>query len=181
MEAKPAKPNLALDQCPNNSSPCVLVVEDDAHLLRLNAKALAHRGYQVDTAEDGAIAWEALKHHGYDLLITDHDMPKLSGVELIENVQLAHIGLPVILVSGRMPTEELNRRPWLHIEATLLKPYTIAQFLGTVEAVLAANKAPQEQQQIPGRQPNGDKRQPPWMGEQPVGKTMAEYWHAPQH
>lgn len=148
METKPTEPAKAFHQCQNNSSPRVLVVEDDAHLRRLSAKALVHRGYQVDTAEDGAVAWEALKHNRYDLLITDNGMPNISGIELLEHLHQAHLGLPVILVSGAMPAEELQRRPWLQIEAMLHKPYGVAEFLRTVDAVLAVNEAPQEQKQI---------------------------------
>ena len=132
----------------NHSSQRILVVDDDADILRLNASVLVASGYQVDTAEDGAIAWAALQHNSYDLLVTDNNMPNLSGVELLENLFRAHPGLPVILVSGNVPTEELNRQPWLQIEATLLKPYAIPELLGTVEAVLGAASATLEQKQI---------------------------------
>jgi DNA-binding response OmpR family regulator len=46
--------------------------------------------------------------------------------------------LPVILASGALPTEELNRHRWLQLAATLLKPFTIAELLSTVRKVLRA-------------------------------------------
>jgi DNA-binding response OmpR family regulator len=148
MATKHAEPNELSVQRQTNSSQRILVVDDDADIRQLNAKVLVASGYQVDTAEDGAVAWAALQRNSYDLLVTDNNMPHLSGVELLENLLLAHIGLPVILVSGNVPTEELNRHPWLQIEATLLKPYTIADLLGTVEAVLGAASATCEQKTI---------------------------------
>jgi YesN/AraC family two-component response regulator len=64
----------------------------------------------VDTAEDGEFGWEALQAKNYDLLITDNNMPKVSGLELVKKLRSARMALPVILASGAMP-EELNRLP----------------------------------------------------------------------
>jgi DNA-binding response OmpR family regulator len=114
----------------------ILVVDDEFVIRLLIAQVLVRSGYQVDTAEDGEIGWEALQAKHYDLLITDHNMPKVSGVELVKMLRSADLALPVILVSGAMPTEELNRHPWLQLSATLLKPFTDDELLGTVKKVL---------------------------------------------
>jgi DNA-binding response OmpR family regulator len=119
-----------------NPSRRILVVDDDAKICQLNAEVLSRSGYQTETAEDGAAAWEALQANGYDLLITDHDMPKVSGVELVKKVRSAQMTLPVILATGSMPEEELNRHPWLQLAATLLKPFTGDELLGAVKKVL---------------------------------------------
>lgn len=119
----------------------ILVVDDDASLRQFNTVVLIHSGYAVDSAEDGAVAWEALNTDNYDLLITDHNMPKVTGVELVRKLRAARMALPVILVSGVMPTEELDRHPGLRIEATLLKPFTIARLLETVQEVLRMNRS----------------------------------------
>jgi DNA-binding response OmpR family regulator len=144
----------------NNSSRRILVADDDADIRHFSSKVLADSGYQVDTAEDGAAAWSALTHNYYDLLITDNNMPNLSGIELLENLLLAHLDPRVILVSGAMPTKELERHPWLQIDAALVKPYTIAEFLGTVQAVLGTDAATQERKHIGCRQ-NDKVCQPP--------------------
>jgi two-component system, chemotaxis family, sensor histidine kinase and response regulator WspE len=67
-----------------NLSPRILVVDDDISIRELSAAVLMPSGYQVDTAEDGAAGWEALHGNNYDLLITDHNMPRVSGVELVK-------------------------------------------------------------------------------------------------
>jgi DNA-binding response OmpR family regulator len=114
------------------------MVDDDVAVLQLNARVLLSTGYNVDTAEDGAAAWKALNHHAYDLLITDHQMPRVTGMELIKELRSKDMTLPVILASGVMPTEELAQHPWLRVDATLPKPFTVAEFLDTVEKVLHA-------------------------------------------
>jgi DNA-binding response OmpR family regulator len=114
------------------------VVEDDADIRQLNADVLVCSGYQVDAAEDGAAGWEALHAKKFDLLITDHDMPRLSGVELVKKVRSVRMTLPVILATGALPEEELERHPWLQLAATLLKPFSPDQLLETVKRVLRA-------------------------------------------
>src|SRR6266516_2928525 len=74
----------------------LLVVEDDPTMRNLGAQVLVRAGYQVDAAEDGAAGWEALRAERYDLLITDHRMPRLSGLELVKKLRSARMTLPVV-------------------------------------------------------------------------------------
>jgi DNA-binding response OmpR family regulator len=122
----------------------ILLVDDDIDLLLVNGELLFRSGYQVDTAEDGETGWEALQAKTYDLLITDNNMPKVSGVELVNKLRSASMAVPVILASGAIP-EELNRHPWLQLAATLPKPYTADELLGTVTRVLRATDSALEQ------------------------------------
>jgi CheY-like chemotaxis protein len=57
----------------------ILVAEDDPDIRRLNSEALLCSGYHVDAVENGADAWEALQLKDYDLVVTDYNMPKLTG------------------------------------------------------------------------------------------------------
>jgi two-component system OmpR family response regulator len=116
----------------------ILVVEDDEDIRRINAEVLAHSGYHVDAAEDGAAAWDTLQRNRYDLLVTDNDMPKVSGVELLHKLHAAHIALPVIMATGKMPEEEFTQYPWLQPAAMLIKPYSFHELLGAVRQVLRA-------------------------------------------
>jgi DNA-binding response OmpR family regulator len=114
----------------------ILMVEDDDDIRRLNIEVLAGSGYKVDAAADGAIAWDVLQYNGYDLLVTDYSMPRMSGIELIKKLHAARMTLPVILASGTIPTEKLKQHPWLQIDATLPKPYSPDELLATVRKVL---------------------------------------------
>ena len=116
----------------------ILVVEDDVFLRGCNADVLVRSGYEVDTAEDGAAAWEALQVNSHNLLITDNNMPRLSGVELVKKMRTAHMTLPAVLASGLMPKKELARYPWLQFAATLQKPFTGDTLVSTVMLVLLA-------------------------------------------
>ena len=119
-----------------DSTPHILVVEDDIVLRKLNTRVLLHSGYEVDAAADGAAAWEALNTDSYDLMVTDNNMPKVSGVELLKKLRVARMILPVIMATEALPTEEFARYPWLQPDATLLKPVSVGELLGTVKRVL---------------------------------------------
>ena len=130
------------DGDPANPPQRILVVEDDRDLRQINAGVLIHSGYAVDVAEDGAAAWEALQANRYDLLITDNNMPKLTGVELIKKLYANRMALPFIMATGKLPEEEFTQYPWLQPAATLLKPYTIDDLLGAVKKVLREADGP---------------------------------------
>jgi DNA-binding response OmpR family regulator len=125
-------------QCQTKWQPRILVVDDDSDLRQLYADALARPGYQVDTAEDGAAGWEALQVNNYNLLITEHSLPRLTGVELVKKLRAARMAMPVVLAAGRLPTEELARNPSLQLAAVLPKPFYISELLETVKAILRA-------------------------------------------
>jgi DNA-binding response OmpR family regulator len=119
-----------------NPPPRILLVDDDLYARELNAGVLTRSGYKVDTAGDGADAWKALNDVSYDLLITDNRMPRVTGLDLIKKLRSEDMSLPVILASGTVPVEELKRHPWLQLDATLPKPFTIAELLDMVKKVL---------------------------------------------
>jgi len=114
----------------------ILVVEDDADTRRVNTQGLACSGYEVDAAEDGAAAWAALQLNNYDLIVTDNNMPKVTGVELMAKLQAERMELPVIMATGCSPEEDLNRRGLLPPAVTLLKPHTFDELLTAVKTVL---------------------------------------------
>ena len=75
-----------------NQTNRILVVDDDIHIRQIISMSLTAEGYEVDTAEDGAKGWSLLagkdgsRRRGYDLLVTDNNMPNLSGIGLIGKV-----------------------------------------------------------------------------------------------
>ncbi len=116
----------------------ILYVDDEPQLRRLGALVLAQSGYEVDTAADGAEGWEALQHAQYNLLITDHDMPRLTGLELATQARLAGMRLPIVLTSGSVTVLRDSSVEWLDIAACLPKPFRADTLMATVERTLRA-------------------------------------------
>lgn len=89
----------------------ILVVDDSITVRELEKQILQARGYQVDVAVDGMDGWNALRSQGYDLVISDVDMPRMDGIELLRMIR-ADPGLrskPVIIVSYKDRPEDRQR------------------------------------------------------------------------
>jgi CheY-like chemotaxis protein len=123
---------------PVNSRCRILVVDKNSDLRLLYADALAGPGCRVDLAENGAAAWEALQARHYNLLITENEMPNLTGDELIKKLRSARMDLPVVLVAETWPDHESAENLSLPCAATLWKPFALDALLDTVKNVLRA-------------------------------------------
>ncbi|UVW27719.1 hybrid sensor histidine kinase/response regulator [Massilia sp. H6] len=89
----------------------ILVVDDSLTVREMQRKLLAARGYRVDTAVDGMDGWNMLRAGDYDLLVTDIDMPRMDGIELVAMVRRdARVqALPVMIVSYKDRPEDRAR------------------------------------------------------------------------
>ena len=89
----------------------VLVVDDSLTVRELQRKLLGNRGYDVAVAVDGMDGWNALRGEDFDLLITDIDMPRMDGIELVGLVRRDHRlqSLPVMVVSYKDREEDRRR------------------------------------------------------------------------
>jgi len=134
----------AQHQLQSNPPQRILVVDEDRDLCRLYTEALAGPGYQVTSAEHGAAGWEALQLSNYQLLITEHDLPKLTGIELVRKMRAAHMATPVVMAAARLPSDELASNPSLQFAATMVKPFTIDVLLATVKQILRATVSDRE-------------------------------------
>jgi CheY-like chemotaxis protein len=132
----------------------ILVVDDEPLIRQLNKEVLSEFGFIVELAENGTAAWDALQLHHYDLIITDNEMPHVTGVELLQKLHAARTVIPVILVSGTMPSEELKQPALLCVEATLHKPYAIADLVKNVNKILGAPKNCRKQLTLKLREPH---------------------------
>jgi DNA-binding NtrC family response regulator len=116
----------------------ILLAAEPGDLRQLVVEVLVDAGYRVEVAEDGAAAWAALQQpDGYDLLITDQFLPKLSGVELAKKIHLAQMTLPVIMATKIMPTWEFALHPCLQSVKMLRIPYSNTKLLGMVRNTLS--------------------------------------------
>jgi len=79
----------------------LILVADDEQILRdIIKKNCIRQGHQVILAKNGEEALHLLQKNNFDMLITDNDMPKLKGLELIKIVQPQLLKLKIILISG---------------------------------------------------------------------------------
>jgi two-component system alkaline phosphatase synthesis response regulator PhoP len=115
-----------------------LVVDDEIHIVQVVAIKLRNNGFDVTTAENGAIALEIAKLDKPDIIVTDFQMPVMTGLELIENLRQDENtkDIPVIMLTARGFAIEEDKREELKISACLSKPFSPREVLQTIEDVL---------------------------------------------
>ena len=89
----------------------VLVVDDSLTVRELERKLLATRGYDVAVAVDGMDGWNVLRAESFDLVITDVDMPRMDGIELVTRIRgdTRLAALPVMIVSYKDREQDRER------------------------------------------------------------------------
>lgn len=89
----------------------VLVVDDSLTVREMQRKLLVARGYQVEVAVDGMDGWNAVRGGSFELVITDVDMPRMDGIELVSLIKKDERlrNLPVMIVSYKDRQEDRRR------------------------------------------------------------------------
>jgi CheY-like chemotaxis protein len=119
----------------------ILVVESDDMVRRFNTELLNQFGYNVDAVADGSAAWDTIQSNSYHLVVTDNDMPEVTGVDLLKKLHAARMALPVIMATSTLPKEDFTQCPWLLPAAMLLEPYQPYELVVTVQEVLRATNS----------------------------------------
>jgi len=116
----------------------ILVAEDDAGTLRLLSVALQTKGYKVLTATDGATAWTQLVEQQPDVVISDVDMPGMTGFELLTRVrEHAQVGqTPFILLTSLHERRAMRQGMTLGADDYITKPLRPREVLDAVAAQL---------------------------------------------
>jgi PAS domain S-box-containing protein len=121
----------------------ILHLDDEAALVKLAGQFLERLGYRVDgyTSADEALAAFRLEPDAYDLVLTDFNMPGLSGMDVALSVLRVRPGMLVALASGFLRPSEAEHARALGIRATIRKPYTLEELGLAVQRLLVARGA----------------------------------------
>ncbi|MBF4518124.1 sigma-54-dependent Fis family transcriptional regulator [Flavobacterium sp. ANB] len=116
----------------------ILIIEDEASIRRVLVKILSEENdtYQVDEAEDGVAGLEKIKNNDYDLVLCDIKMPKLDGVEVLEEVKKIKPEIPMVMISGHGDMETAIHTMRLGAFDYISKPPDLNRLLNTVRNAL---------------------------------------------
>ncbi len=120
-----------------------LVVDDEFHIVQVVSIKLKNNGFEVTTAENGQMAYDLACEVKPDVIITDYQMPVMSGVEFIEKLRSNEetAATPVIMLTARGFAIEDDRKDALRVSAYLSKPFSPREVLQTVDDVLKQTAA----------------------------------------
>ena len=116
-----------------------LIVDDFAPMREIIRKVLREMGYEhIQEANDGAAAFPLLLAQQFDLLITDWNMPKLPGIELLRAVRAEPklAALPVLMVTAEVKREQIIAATQAGVNGYIIKPFTAQALAGKVQKIL---------------------------------------------
>ena len=114
----------------------ILIVDDEAKIRHLLSIILERNGHLVDTAVDGAMALEKVIKGGIELIICDIKMPRLSGFDLIKEINQADVNCPVIFITAFATVESAVKALRLGAADYITKPFDESQIILSIEKTL---------------------------------------------
>jgi CheY-like chemotaxis protein len=123
----------------------LLVVDDEVRIVRAMRDLLENYGYETVTATSGIEALERFRvdPYGFDCVITDQIMPRMTGVDLIRAMRQLRADIPVILCTGFSHVMDTMQSQALGLDALMMKPIDIAELVAVIQKLLARCSPPE--------------------------------------
>ena len=120
----------------------VLVVDDEIHIVHVVAIKLRNNGFEVIAADNGAEGLKLALAEKPDIIVTDYQMPVMTGIELVEQLRQNEDtkDTPVIILTARSFAIPQQQQDDLGISGCLSKPFSPKELLGTIEDILYQNQ-----------------------------------------
>src|SRR5512134_938443 len=136
-----ARELLALSARMNKDKPRILVVEDEAAIRDGLTDVLVYHGYEVDAVGDGRVGLQKALSGRYDLLLLDVMLPGRDGFAICDEVRKGDRDQPIIMLTAKTSDEDIVNGLSLGADDYIAKPFSIAQLVLRVKAVLRRSGA----------------------------------------
>lgn len=114
----------------------LLLVEDEEEISRPIAHALKEINFNVDIAGDGERAYILASTTGYDIILLDYNLPKLSGREVLARLRAEGSTIPIIILTVHSSVKDKVDLLKLGADDYLAKPFALSELLARIKAVL---------------------------------------------
>ena len=121
--------------CQHDNTMRVLVVEDDAKLVRALRKGLSLEGYEVDVAVDGEAALDQAGAKAYDAVVLDVMLPGMDGFEVCESLRRTGHWVPVLMLTARAEVDNRIRGLDAGADDYLVKPFDFGELLARLRVL----------------------------------------------
>src|SRR5215212_2895164 len=123
----------------------VLLVDDDAPILRMLERTLAAEGYTVAAVADGGAALARVERFLPDVIVLDVAMPGMDGLAVTRRLRAKGLAVPILLLTARDAIEERVAGLDAGADDYLVKPFDVMELMARVRALLRRNHPPGEQ------------------------------------
>ncbi len=120
----------------------ILVVDDSPAIRHLIADALGRQGFAVTVADDGQAALERARDERFDMVVTDYDMPRMNGFELVHALKRDPKlrDTPTLMLTARDTRRDQAQMRAVGLTSYLVKPFSVDKCVAIVERVLAERR-----------------------------------------
>lgn len=118
----------------------IMVVDDEVGIRELLFDVLSKEGFAVTLAKDGQDSLQQMRNRRFDLVITDIDMPRVNGLELLRRMKKAGRKEKVIIMSGNPVNQKDIKKEILPVITHLDKPFQMDTILEAVSAAFASRR-----------------------------------------
>jgi DNA-binding response OmpR family regulator len=127
----------------------ILIVEDHDDLAEALAHNLQHHGYAPECVRDGRDALFAVRQRVPDLIVLDLSLPRLDGFGMLERLRADGVWCPVLILSARAAAADKVEGFRLGADDYVTKPFTVAELLGRIGALLRRTVPPPPGEPLP--------------------------------
>lgn len=114
----------------------VFIVDDDAELISVVTNFLTIQGYLVESAPDGATAFDYLAVSKYDIIVLDLGLPDISGLEICRRLRSAGVATPVIMLTGKSAIADKEDGFNTGADDYLTKPFSLKELVIRIKALM---------------------------------------------
>lgn len=133
----------AQETAPAEYQPTIMVVDDSLTVRKITGRLLEREGYRVITAKDGVDALERLLETVPDVILSDIEMPRMDGFDLLRNIRADERtrDVPVIMITSRLADKHRQFAEKIGASEYLGKPYEEGELLGLLQSYTAKARA----------------------------------------
>ncbi len=118
----------------------ILVVDDEESLIRVIVRVLNGAGYDVATATDGVKATELMAEGTFDAVVSDIDMPRMNGIQLLQTVRRRDLDVPVVLMTGNPGLDTAVQAVAHGALQYLIKPVNTDELVKVIQRAVRLNR-----------------------------------------
>jgi DNA-binding NtrC family response regulator len=118
----------------------ILIIDDEVIVRKTLSKILVEEGYSVCCVEDGDAALSKIKDNAFDLVLLDIKLSGMDGINILKNLRSADNNIPVVLISGFLTMENIERASRYGIFSYIRKPFRIDDLRAKVKRALKSRK-----------------------------------------
>src|SRR5258708_38684975 len=119
----------------------ILIIEDDATILRVVKDNFAARGFRVQTARNGEEGLDAALNGAPDLILLDIMLPKINGFEICRAVRAEKLEMPILMLTAKGQEEDIVRGLELGADDYITKPFSIREVVARAQAFLRRRRS----------------------------------------